>query len=70
VNAPARIRAKGIPRQQKVDQACERAKPWLEEIAAVEFAPDGTIRVLGRAAFPAAAPKDEFESWAQSGKLD
>jgi len=40
------------------------------DVAGVEFHPGGVIRVLTPAAFPAATPKDEFEAWAQSGKLD
>lgn len=38
------------------------------DVAAVELAPGGVIRILTSKAFPS-APKDEFEAWEQSGRL-
>ncbi|MCJ2180822.1 hypothetical protein [Novosphingobium album (ex Hu et al. 2023)] len=38
------------------------------DVAAIEVAPDGTIKVMSSAAFPVVA-RDEFEKWEQDGRL-
>lgn len=56
------------PTKAKVQAAIENARAAGLDVAGFEVAPNGTIRVLTPAAFPA-APKDEFEAWDQAGKL-
>lgn len=57
------------PTKAKVLAAIEYARAAELDVAAIEVSPDGSIRVLTPSAFPA-LPRDEFEVWAQSGKLD
>jgi hypothetical protein len=48
--------------KSQVDRAAEFARPHLDgEIAAIEFCPDGTIRVLSTSAFPAPAGAETVE---------
>lgn len=56
------------PTKAKVLAAIDYAREARLDVAGFEVTPDGTIRILTAAAFPA-APKDEFEAWDQSGKL-
>lgn len=65
MNAPARFH---YPTRAKVVAAAESARAAGLDVAAIEVAPDGSIRILSAAAFPA-APRDEFEAWDQAGKL-
>lgn len=57
------------PTKAKVLAAIEYAREAQLDVAGFEVSPDGSIKVLTPAAFPA-APRDEFEAWDQSGKLD
>ena len=56
------------PTKAKVLAAVSNAREAGLDVAAIEVAPDGSIRILSPAAFPA-APRDEFEAWEQAGKL-
>lgn len=56
------------PTKAKVLAAIDMAKEAGLDVAGFEVKPDGTIKVLSAAAFPA-APRDEFEAWEQAGKL-
>lgn len=49
-------------------QAVEQARDLGIDVAGIELAPGGIIRILGAAAFPA-PPKDEFEKWEREGRL-
>lgn len=67
--SPARPRR---PSDKRIDASVKAAIATARDVgldvAGFEVAPDGTIRILSSAAFPA-APRDEFEQWDQSGKL-
>lgn len=67
MNAPARISA--YPTKPALRRAVEQARELGIDVAGFEVAPGGVIRILDRDAFPA-LPKDEFEAWDLSGKLD
>ena len=56
------------PTKAKVHAALEYAREAGLDVAGFEVAPNGTIRVLTPAAFPA-APQDEFDKWDKAGKL-
>ncbi len=56
------------PSKAKVKGYVDLGRELGLEVAGFEVAPDGTIRILSAAAFPA-HPKDEFEAWDQAGKL-
>ena len=61
MTAAARIR---YPSKRQVDRAVAQwrlTNPGVDP-AAIETRPDGTIRVLGPAAFPS-GPTDEFAKW-------
>lgn len=60
---------KGLATAAAVRHAVELARELGLDPVGFEVAPGGSIRILGARAFPA-APKDEFEAWATSGKLD
>ncbi|ETI62990.1 hypothetical protein C100_14845 [Sphingobium sp. C100] len=57
------------PGKVAIRHAREAAEAMGINPGGLEICPDGTIRIFDRAAIPAAAPKDEFEEWLQSGKL-
>lgn len=50
---------------KRIKAALDVAREAGIDVAGYEVSPDGTIRVLTAAAFPA-APRDEWEAWAQS----
>jgi hypothetical protein len=66
MNASVRLRTIS---KERVKTAIDAAREADIDVAGFEVSPDGTIRVLGKAAFPV-APKDDFEKWDQSGLLD
>jgi hypothetical protein len=51
-----------------IRRAVENARELGLDVAAIEVAPGGVIRILTPAAF-AQAPKDDFEALVQEGKL-
>lgn len=65
MNAQPRLR---YPSDRRIKAAVATARAAGLDVAAIEVSPDGSIRILGPQAFPA-APRDEFEAWEQSGKL-
>lgn len=67
MNAPAKIKPHYPPKAKLRDYVAQARELGLD-VAGFEVSPDGTIRILSSAAFPA-KPKDEFEAWDQAGKL-
>lgn len=69
MNAHARVQGKpSYPGKVAIRHAVEAARALGLDVAGFEVSPNGTIRVLDRAAIPA-EPKDEFEEWLAAGKL-
>lgn len=55
---------------KRIRAAVEAARKADIDVAGFEVSPDGTIRILGPAAFPAAPPKDAWEEAERAGLLD
>lgn len=60
MNAQSRLR---YPSDKRIKAAVASARDAGLDVAAIEVAPDGAIRILSSAAFPSLSPRDEFEKW-------
>jgi hypothetical protein len=68
MNAPARRQKPAYAGKVATRQVVERAQAAGLDVGAIEFSPDGTIRVIDRKVMPAQA-SDELGQWLEKGLL-